>query len=196
MSESIRGEYDILVLGAAFDPPHLGHLKMAETVLAKGLATEVVLMPCRQHPFAKQMLPQEQRLAMVEMLAGKGITVSEMELTRAGVSYTYLTLREMGKLYPGKRVGWLMGSDLVESFGKWENYQEILTDYGVLVYPRTGSKEVELLPGMKWIAGVSEIEISSSEVRARITQGKEWEGMVIVTVAEYIKQQGLYAREN
>jgi len=186
--------YDTLVLGAAFDPPHLGHYQMAREVLRQGLTKKVLLMPCRQHAFAKQMSPVEVRLAMTLMMREKDIEVSRMELEREGVSYSYLTLRQLQTEFPDKKIGWLMGSDLVADFAKWKNYQEILNDHGVWVYPREGSEGIVLLPGMRWIEGVKEIDISSMEAREAVKMGRDWEGMVLPQITEYIRNKGLYAR--
>lgn len=188
-------KFDILVLGAAFDPPHLGHLKMAEEVIKRGISQEVVLMPCRQHPFAKKMSGAEDRLRMVEMMAREHMQVSLLELHRDGVSYAYLTLRQIKADFPTKKIGWLIGSDLVEDFPKWVNYKEILNDFGVVVYPRLGSEKVELLTGMQWVDNVEEVEISSTEIRELIGGNMKWEDKALPAVAAYIKEKGLYGKE-
>ncbi len=187
--------YDILVLGAAFDPPHLGHREMAREVIARGIAKEVYLVPCKQHAFAKTMIPITHRLAMTEKLSEDKISVNTLELEREGVSYAYDTLQVIAQ-QTNKKVGWLIGSDLVATFAKWYRYREILQEFGVMVYPREGTDGVELLPGMQWVTRVERIAISSTKVRELIENGGAWENMVVPDVAAYIKQHQLYATTN
>lgn len=185
--------YDKLVLGAAFDPPHLGHQKIARTVREIGWTSEVWLMPCKEHAFHKQMSLDRDRLVMARFLEEEGIRVSEMELERDGVSYAYDTLSEMQALLPGEKIGWLMGSDQLADFPKWYKYEEILVRFGAVIYPRKGYPARPLLPGMRLVTNAEEVEISSTEIRELIARGGAWENQVLPAVSEYIKEQHLYA---
>lgn len=185
---------DILVFGAAFDPPHLGHEQVIVEVLKKGIAREVWLVPCKQHAFAKKMSASTGRYVMCQSLVRDGVVLSDLELKREGVSYAYDTLREVRERNPGKTVGWLMGSDLVGSFDKWYKAEGILQEFGVWVYPREGSEKIELSGGMNWIKGVTKVVISSTEIRRLVKSGGVWKNMVNPRVTQYIGEHGLYAK--
>jgi len=183
---------DTLLFGAAFDPPHLGHLMVAEEVLKRRLTREVWLVPCRKHAFAKNMSDTKDRLAMVKLLERAGIVVSTIELERKGTSYAYDTLGEVRRLCPGRKVGWLMGSDQLLNFHKWYKYKELLVEYPVYVYPRKGYPFKPWYPGMILIEKVPMLTISSREVRERYTKGGNVGGLVLPEVAQYIKQNKLW----
>jgi nicotinate-nucleotide adenylyltransferase len=184
----------ILILGAAFDPPHNGHMLMAEEMIKKGIASKVILMPCHNHPFAKNMSPAEERLALTKLAVeelrervGDYFEVSTSEINREGASYAFDTLDEVAKQYPDETVGWLMGSDQLKDFSKWYKYEELLEKYPVYVYPRKGYPMEPLYPGMIEAQGVPLLETSSSEIRRRVEEGKEIGSMVAPSVAKYME---------
>ena len=189
----------ILILGAAFDPPHSGHALMAIEAIRRGIADQVILMPCGNHAFNKTMSPASDRYQMTVLLiselvgeAGSHFVVSDLEIKRAGVSYAFDTLNEVQRQYPKDEVGWLLGSDQLPQFSKWHKYKEILKKYPVYVYPRAGYSNEPLLLGMKKIVGVPECEFSSTEVRDTLRAGGEITTMVGSAVAKYIEEKKLW----
>ncbi len=191
----------ILVFGAAFDPPHNGHMIMAREVVANGLADKVIFVPCGTHAFAKNMSLSRDRFEMTksvvdELIAeyGNHFELSGMEIEREGISYASETLGNFAKMYPQDEIGWLMGSDQLDSFDKWQNYEEILAKYPVYVYPRKDYPFIKLQKGMIKIENVPEIEISSSEIRKKESNGGEIASMVTPKVAEYIKEHKLWTK--
>lgn len=197
----IYSSMGILVFGAAFDPPHNGHLIMAGEVVKRGIAKRVILVPCGSHAFDKKMSSAVHRLEMTKMLvdelvdtAGDFFEVSEMEINRGGVSYALTTLDEIAKMYPNDKVGWLMGSDQLANFDKWYKYEELLAKYPVYVYPREGFKDVPLLPGMIAVEDAPIVDVSSSQVRSAYLQGQEIDDKVSHPIAKYIEEERLWKK--
>lgn len=190
------------LLGAAFDPPHLGHWQVTQTLLEIGLVDQVWWVPVQQHPMAKQSSPTGERLAMVEaaltdhlrqfpQLATK-VTINQFELTQTGPSYSYLTLQALSQQHPTDQFTWIMGADNVAAFHKWFSFKQIATEYGVLIYPRPGYTMTPLISGMRPVTEVPEVAISSTLVRQRVAAGESIADLVSPTVAQYIKEHQLY----
>jgi nicotinate-nucleotide adenylyltransferase len=189
------------LLGAAFDPPHVGHIAVTRALLEAGLVDEVRWVPVKQHPFAKNMTRAEHRLAMAELclqdseLKGwaKGrVKIETWELTQSGPSYSLQTLQSLAVQNPGNQWQWIMGADNLANFTKWHNYQALLKEFEVWVYPRPGFKMEPLLAGMKPVTGHEQSAASSTLVRQRVASGEAIDDLVIPAVAEYIQQHHLY----
>jgi nicotinate-nucleotide adenylyltransferase len=191
----------ILILGAAFDPPHNGHMTMARQVIEKGIADKVILMPCGNHAFAKNMSSASDRYAMTKIMfaelikgGSENFELSDLEIRRSGVSYAWDTLETIAQINPEMEVGWLMGSDQLRNFSKWYKYQEILANYPAYVYPRKNYPLEPWYSGMIEIKDVPEIEISSSEIRAKYLNGNTIDGLVLPSLADYIKEKRLWIK--
>jgi nicotinate-nucleotide adenylyltransferase len=170
---------DILLFGGAFDPPHVGHTTVVREVLHAGYADQVELVPVGQHPFDKSMSAAEHRLNMTELAFSSlmasypgRIKINTFELESSDVSYSYHTVLASSKHNPGKRIGFLIGSDNLLHFDKWKFGPELLQLASVLVYPRPGfTKEIlseYLQPNMFWLDEVSLVACSSTQVRELI----------------------------
>ncbi|MCY1005967.1 hypothetical protein OV079_10395 [Nannocystis pusilla] len=105
----------LAVLGGSFDPPHLGHALIPTYLLARGLADRVLVAPCWSHPFAKQMMPFADRLALTRLAMAaqaETVEVSDVEARLAarrggeGPSYSYDLLRAVAEEHPASRCGW------------------------------------------------------------------------------------------
>lgn len=191
----------ILIFGAAFDPPHIGHMTMAAQAVKKGLADRVVLVPCGDHAFDKVMSSASCRYAMVEVIVkaltktyGPFFELSDVEIKRKGKSYAWDTLWDFTKKYPDAEIGWLMGSDQLPSFHKWYKYEDILANYPVYVYPRKRFVFEPWYQEMRKITGVPTVEINSSEVRGAYQQDKPIISMVLQEVAKYIVENKLWTK--
>ncbi len=187
----------IALFGASFNPPHTAHRIITEQMLDQKLVDQIWFMPVKEHPFGKKLVPEKDRLAMVTMMAAAinrptQVFINEFELQKNHLSISYITLTELAKQFPEHTFSWVIGSDNVADFPKWDNYQEMLAKFPFFVYPRPGSNQVQLLPGMKWIANVPEVEISSTLIRQKIATGESLTGLVEPAVAKYIQEQQLY----
>lgn len=165
---------------------------MARYLLDTNLADAVWWVPCFQHPFAKQMSPAADRLAMLQKLATTNQPVCDYELTQTTPSYSYQTLQYWSNLQPENTFSWLIGSDQLADFPRWYAYQALLSHYTVYVYPRAGFSLAPLLPGMLPLSAAPVATISSTQVRQLVAQGHNIEHLVSPAVARYIQDHALY----
>ncbi len=130
------------IFGGSFDPIHEGHVNLAKYVLDHTDLDEVWLMVSPLNPLKPQgyVATNEQRLEMARLaLEGiSGIRVSDFEFHLPIPSYTYKTLTELKKSYPQHDFRLIIGGDNWADFQRWRNPQEILSDFGIIIYPRPG----------------------------------------------------------
>jgi nicotinate-nucleotide adenylyltransferase len=189
------------LLGGTFDPPHIGHLAIAQRCRAV-LDLERVLLVVANDPWQKSadrsITPAEDRFAMVEAaVAGiGGIEASRLEIDRGGPSYTIDTVEEVAAALPAQRpaeIFLIIGADLVETLGTWERPHDlaalvtlaIVTRPHHLIGPPAGWRSV-------LVAGI-ELDVSSSEVRAQLLAGESVDDLVPDPVIHCISRRNLYA---
>jgi nicotinate-nucleotide adenylyltransferase len=121
------------------------------------------------------------------------IKVSDIEFKLPQPSYTVDTLAYMKERYPQHQFTLIMGSDNLQSLKKWKNYELLLSDYKILVYPRPGFKELELVshPSVT-ITDTPQMEISSTFIRKSVVEGKNVQFFVPEKVLEFIESKNLY----
>ena len=192
------------MLGGTFDPPHLGHLEAARRCRHQ-LDLDHVLLVVANHPWQKAPVraisPAADRLAMVDdAVAGlEGIEVSRLEIDRGGPSYTVDTVEELlgearglDRIPPELFV--IVGSDLVEGLGSWERVDDLRRLVTLVVVSRPHSPVPA--PPAGWRTELVEgpgIDVSSSEVRARVAEGRSLVGLVPEPVIRCIQRRDLYA---
>lgn len=193
----------IAVYGGTFDPVHFGHLAVARTVLKEGFADRVVMMVSPLNPLkqGRQLTTDEERLAMLRLalLEYKEIYASDFEFYLPRPSYTINTLRSLRERYPRQEFRLLVGGDNLENLTEWREPDTILREFGLIVYPRPGSDDYiksaftsEEQKRIEIMRGVEEYDISSTEIRRRVSEGGSLEGLVPERVADYIKTHSLY----
>lgn len=174
-----------VVLGGTFSPVHHGHLALANAVLDKKLGDEVWLMPCLQNPL-KENAPEFDTEARLELLTkaiaynetlhpdkkGK-VKVSTVEIDREEPSYTYDTLRRLSERYPDRRFRLLVGADNYRLFDRWYRHADLEKEYSPIVYPRPGYEIDGEREGWTVLTDVETADISSTEIREMIKEGKE-----------------------
>jgi nicotinate-nucleotide adenylyltransferase len=187
------------VLGGTFDPPHVGHLAVArDAAEALGLTRVLLVVAARPpHKSALPLSPAEVRLAMVEA-AVRGdplLEASDLELRRAGPSYTVDTLRQLRAAHPGARLFLLLGVDQWRALGGWKEPREIAGLATLAVMAREGQHPGDADPGI----GVSyqsvqvrRLDVSSTELRARVRVGRPIRDLVPDPVRNIIEREGLY----
>lgn len=185
----------IAVFGGAFDPPHLGHLQVARTILEHSYADEVWFLPVKDHPFEKKMSSDADRAAMVRLMLEPGMRLELLELSSHEKNYTLVSLRLLQKQYPEHTFLFIVGSDNISEFHRWYHYDELIQEFQVWVYPRAGSSMEGLLPGMHILDHAEPVQVSSTEIRERCKQGASIAGLVSDSVAEYIDKRGLYTQK-
>ncbi len=186
----------VAVFGGSFDPPHLGHEQVIREVLESKIVDEIWLLPVKNHPFAKNVSPAKDRLAMVQLmlthLARPEVRVEEYELTVEGINYSYLSLQHLKQQHPDTVFHWLMGSDLLADFSTWEQADELVNDFSVLVYPRSGYGWEQIWPGMTALTTLPTITVSSTTARAALAANQDTASLVLPEVAAYSKAHHLY----
>jgi nicotinate-nucleotide adenylyltransferase len=192
------------VLGGAFNPPHLGHLLLAqEAVAALGL-DELVLVPTGTAPH-KRIDPEPGPAVRFEMTAAAvagvpGFRVSDVEVGRDGPSFAYRTLVLLADELPGSVLTFVMGADVAAGLERWKRPERVVELAAVAVAARPGfdSDAIDDVLGRLGAAdGAARIEmppvgISSTLVRERVAAGRPIRWMVPDAVARLIAEHGLY----
>ena len=193
------------ILGGSFNPPHKGHISLANQVIDKLLLDKIILIPANQPPHKSDdsYVPFWDRYKMCEIAAKSNpkISVSAAEHEMGGVSYTINTIK---KLKENKEDEWylIIGSDMFLMFDKWRDYKKILEEVTVVAASRArgGSEKMrEYLNNLKAPKGkiiildVQITEVSSTEIREEISRGID-PPTVQSEVLRYIKQKNFYTK--
>ena len=194
------------IFGGTFSPPHNGHLQAAKAFMEQMWLDILYVIPTALPPHKEMDTPVSAvhrlemcRLAFSEM---EGVCVSDMEIKRGGKSYTVDTLRELAG--EDRRIFLLCGTDMMLTLDQWREPEEIFRlCYPVYIRRDTDSSLDELI--VKKIAEYNEkygkvvrrivvdpIEMSSSEVRACLNDGKNVNSMLAPSVEKYISDNHLY----
>lgn len=187
------------LLGGTFDPPHYGHLAAAVNV-RHALDLDEVLLVVAGSPWQKEgtrpISPAGDRLAMVEAAVADvpGLVVSDIEVRRAGPSYTIDTVHELLRAIPGAEVYLILGADAAALITTWERYEELVRVCHPVVVGRPGSHE-ELPPVAEWIrVEVPHLDISSTDLRDRFVDGRPLEFLLPAATIRVAHERGLYGR--
>ncbi len=194
------------ILGGTFDPVHNAHLIIAEEVKKRLALRTVIFVPAGQ-PWLKTdhpITPAEHRLAMLRLaLAEKpGFTISEVELERAGPSYSVDTVAElMGALGEKTEFYFILGWDNLNQLPRWHEPARLITLCTLVAVHRPGVPRPDLTALDDKIPGASgrvivldspSEDISATDIRERVRKGEDIRHLVPAPVAEYIKKHNLY----
>ena len=192
------------VLGGAFNPPHIGHLLLAQEASAALCLDELILVPTGVAPH-KRIDPEpgpELRLAMsaAAVAGAPGLRVSDVEVGRNGPSFAYRTLELLADELPGSELTFVMGADVASGLDRWKRPDRVLELARVAIAARPGF-DLGAVDGtlvrLGASAPVARIEmppvgISSTLVRERIAAGRPVRWMVPEPVERLIADRGLY----
>ena len=189
----------ICLFGGTFDPPHIGHLLIAQTVCEAEGFDKVVFIPANRSPNKKVATLQKDRVDMLELAVegNPNFEISDLEIRRGGVSYTIDTLRAFKAelVDENDEISYLIGSDSLLDFKNWKEPKEIIERSNVIVAIRPGFRPSDipswLLHGVHF-ANIPRFEISSSNIRKRWAEDKTIRYMVTLPVWEYINKHKLY----
>lgn len=184
------------ILGGTFDPPHTGHLLLALDALDQFRLDRLLLVPAARQPLkvGQEMTPPEHRLAMVRLLeaADPRIAVDGREVERGGLSFTVDTMRALGGEYPGAELFLLMGEDAAATLSQWREPEALAELVHVVVVGR-GTEARPLPTGFRGDRmATRRVDISATEIRARVRDARSIRGFVPDAVAEYIAAHSLY----
>lgn len=185
------------LFGGTFDPPHVGHLVTAVNV-RHALELDVVVMMVANVPWQKegsrQITPPEDRHAMVEAALRDvpGLVPGRHEIDHGGPSYTADTLRAIAAQWPSAELFTIVGDDAAAGLTTWERYDEVVDQSHLVVVDRPG-EHVDLPHGVEWIhVEVPRLEVSSTDLRARFSDGRPLDYLVTEPVLDVIRARGLY----
>ncbi|HRI27618.1 MAG TPA: nicotinate (nicotinamide) nucleotide adenylyltransferase [Chitinophagales bacterium] len=183
------------LLFGSFNPIHLGHLIIAETVANYAHIDQVWLVVSPQNPLKekKTLLNQYDRLHLVQLAIENNprLVASDIEFMLPKPSYTINTLTYLQEKYPNYAFWVIIGEDNMEHFHKWKNYEAILKYYNLLVFPRVNHEPVLYteLPNVQRLK-VPMIEISSTYIRELLRQKKSIRYLVPEKVHDAIMDSG------
>jgi nicotinate-nucleotide adenylyltransferase len=192
-----------LCFGGSFNPIHNGHLLCAQAVARTKGYDQVVLIPSAQPPHkppSAQIAGAVDRLTMCRLAVADNplFSVCDIETRRGGLSYTIDTVHQLRASGFGE-IHWLIGADMLIYLPKWHKPLELLREVDFIIMARPGwTVEWESLPAefrflKEHVVEAPRIDISASEIRARIGRGLSIEGLTPDPVIRYIERHGLYA---
>ena len=189
------------IFGGTFDPPHIAHLLIAQTVFESENFERLIFVPANISPAKKNgdSSPPEERSKMLEiaLINNPNFEFSDLEINREGISYTVDTIKEfVNELKLDKKdLFFLMGSDTLKSFHTWKDPEKILNLCNIIVAIRPGFTPSDI---PQWVldsvrfANIPRFEVSSTNIRRRWREGKTIRYMVTKEVWEYIDEKDLY----
>ena len=189
------------IFGGTFDPPHIGHLLIAQTVFESENFERLIFVPANISPAKKNgdsSSPNERsKMLEIALINNPNFEISDLEIKREGISYTIDTIREfVDDLKLDKEdLFFLMGSDTLKSFHTWKDPEKILSLCNIIVAIRPGFTPSDI---PQWVldsvrfANIPRFEVSSTNIRRRWREGKTIRYMVTKEVWEYIDEKDLY----
>jgi nicotinate-nucleotide adenylyltransferase len=187
------------IFGGTFDPPHIGHLIAAQDVQAALSLDRVLFVPAAQPPHKREqaVTPAPLRLAMLQAaLAGaEGFDLSDVELRRAGPSYSVDTLRQLGASNPGATLFFIIGADQFRELHTWHAPDEVARLAHLVVMHRDNlspeAMESPLDVDYQTVR-VTRVDVSSTLIRQRVKARRPIRFLVHAAVEEIIRREGLY----
>ena len=183
----------------SFNPIHIGHLIIAEQIVANSDLKEIWFVISPHNPLKEQqtLLDDHHRLALVRVAIDDNpvFRACDIEFKLPKPSYTIHTLVNLENKYPTHQFCPIIGSDNLDSITKWFNYEQLLSNYKIYVYPRHGFNGGEYAThhNIVWVDAPL-IEISSSYIRSSIASGKPVHYLLPPKVHEYMQEMHFYEK--
>jgi nicotinate-nucleotide adenylyltransferase len=184
----------------SFNPIHIGHLIIANHVLNQTKVEKIWFIVSPQNPLKQNntLLNEYDRLHLVRLAVqdDNRIKCSEIEFSLPKPSYTTNTLAFLSEKYPEHKFSIIMGGDSYQNLNKWKNFETIVSNYPIYVYQREGfeiNKEYSRDP---IVLDAPIIQISASQIRAYIKEGKSIRYLVPEIVREEIESRKFYKQKN
>ena len=181
----------------SFNPIHKGHITLANYILNHTDLDKIWFVISPQNPLKDKnlLLPEKERLKMVNMALVdiENMQASDIEFKMPKPSYTIDTLNLLKERFKENQYVVIMGTDNLENFDKWKDYQKILNEYEIFVYSRSTSDGGELKNHPKVKLFNSDFtELSSTMIRKMIKENENVDGLIPNSVYNYIKRNGFY----
>lgn len=182
------------ILGGTFDPPHIGHLIIANEVLSAFDLDEIWFMPNQEPPHKKKSNATQDvdrvNLLKLAISGHPNFKIELIELERVGPSYTYETMKILTGIHKDIQFYFIIGADMIEYLPKWHSIDKLIKLVQFVGVQRPGFETKSAYPIL--YVDVPEMEISSSLIRQRIKEGKTIRYLVPDRVWDYIEEKGLY----
>jgi nicotinate-nucleotide adenylyltransferase len=192
----------------SFNPIHIGHLAIANYFVENQECDQVWFVVSPHNPLKQKasLLEDYHRLSMVKIAVDDNpkFRASDIEFGMEEPNYTVKTLVVLREKYPTHEFSIIMGEDNLRNFHKWFNYEYILKNHSVFVYPRIGTAKDEVVlvakeeiknhPAVHFCADLPVMAISSSYIRSEIKEGKVPKYLLTPKVLEYIDEMGFYKK--
>ena len=190
----------ICLFGGTFDPPHIGHLLIAQTVYEAENFDKILFIPAYVPPHKNSVTPMKHRIEMVKIAISDNpnFEYSDVDIVRKGISYTIDSIVDIKRNYKltNDEIYYLIGSDSLIDFKNWKDSKEILDECNVIVAIRPGFRPSDI---PHWIlqkvhfANIPRFELSSSKIRSRWVKDLTIRYMVTLPIWEYINKNSLYS---
>jgi len=197
LTPSISGKPRIGLFGGTFDPPHVGHLVTAVNVMS-ALRLDLVILMVANVPWQKEhsriITPAADRLALVQAAVATvpGLVAGGWEIEHGGPSFTADTLAALHDEYLDGEFFTIVGDDAASGLTTWERYEDVVRLSQVVVVDRPGAP-VALSKDIAWLrVEVPRLEVSSTDLRSRFTDGRPLDYLVTQPVLDVISQRNLY----
>ena len=190
------------VMGGTFDPIHLGHLIIASEALHVFDLDRMVFMPTG-HPWQKKARSDPEDRYLMTVLGTSGnprFAVSRMELDRVGPTYTADTMAQLREFHgAATELFFVAGADAVMKLGTWERIESLGALAEIVAVTRPGFDLATLAPEPAWprirLMPTPALDISSTDIRMRASQGRPIDYLVPAEIVTYIREHGLYVTE-
>jgi nicotinate-nucleotide adenylyltransferase len=191
------------MFGGAFDPPHRGHAALARIAVDQLKLDRLLVMPTGDawHK-SRSLTPAVHRLAMARLAfedATGRTVVDDREILRPGPTYTIYTLQELRSEHPGAQLYLVLGEDQAADFTRWRDWNTVARLAILCVAARGGSAAsagidaLRALPGVRVeVLALPRIDVSATDIRARLTAGQDISELVAPAVASYIARHHPY----
>ncbi|WP_262173402.1 nicotinate-nucleotide adenylyltransferase [Saccharococcus sp. Marseille-Q5394] len=182
------------LLGGTFNPPHIGHLIMANEVKHALQLDEVRLMPTSipPHKADPSDATPNQRLSMVELAVSgiPGLSASSFEVDRGGISYTFDTIKALKEQEPDTDFHFIIGGDMIDMLPNWYKIDELMKIVKFVGVGRPGTEGKTHYPVT--MVQIPEIDLSSTLIRNRLQTGGTIQFLVPEKIGTFIRQEELY----
>jgi nicotinate-nucleotide adenylyltransferase len=188
------------IFPGSFNPVHIGHLAIANYVAEQGEFDEIWFLITPKNPLKikSDLLNQEIRLDLLEKSIGDypKFKTCTIEWDMPQPTYTINTLQKLRMLFPENSFELIIGSDNWETFHRWKDYQLILKNFKILIYPRLGTGRIFINhPNVRMIKGAPKMEISSTFIRRAIRQGKDIRFYMPIGVYNDVINTGFFQKQ-
>lgn len=196
------------MLGGTYDPIHNGHIMLGKQFAAQLKLDKVLIIPTGTPPHKEASgTPASVRLEMCRLAAkdsGDIFETSDMEIVRGGKSYSYLTLCDLCDTYPESELFLIMGADMFMTMETWYRFDDLKKLATFCTVPRDDilmdtlndyALRLEELGCSSCVTNVQLPQISSTQIRSNIGEGKPITGLVPESVERYIIENGLYRKK-